>query len=613
MDSNFPAVLAHEKFVDRNPEIKAAGNLTNFGDTVADCLFISQIEPYGYVKRFLKQNIYPIGHSTQLPSRADDPCIGLTLCNGISSYPSEPVVNLIYPPEISKLEFIQNEIAEKNAYPNRMRAAPGLNLPPGATNYQKECDKELKPEDSVGDLLHYPPELMKFCNCKDYRIKIHRDYNEHFDPNRNFGDDHRTYFKDGRIMKNVMFESSLDEKFFPVAYGLEEYRQRNTSKLGESLEPNCDIGVALVDRNHVFGPKKEMSEPVEELLNWKAVENLKTRELLATIFRAISESAFNQFDKFLSICSYFDKAKNGRISVEDLKCACTDTRMPITTVQFMHLLNCCDLITATNTVDYMKFYKIINPDASLVPIDRKSFDQEMNAAAKRFNANKTSKKQQFQTNQLQQMYKRETCEPIEMNEENGRAPIDTVTKKIDAIMERVNTKKTTLHEINSNVAEINTKAFRTFGHPLIRSDHPPPNTHKIGDSTNYGDDSDAYACLYPSIYTQNGISKFDMLKSRSKGELFEIFKKVYPTFTMENFSSLYQMAAKQSCDCTVSVEGIKQCALPLSRPLHYSNYVNTHSINESKEYRKHFSSPALRHLNRATYKAQSLLSHILEI
>lgn len=57
------------------------------------------------------------------------------------------------------------------------------------------------------------------------------------------------------------------------------------------------------------------------------------------------------------------------------------------------------------------------------------------------------------------------------------------------------------------------------GVPTIRSDIPAPQIRRISDRTNYGDEANAYALLFPSVYSQKGVYERDFSKTRPKAEV----------------------------------------------------------------------------------------------
>lgn len=61
--------------------------------------------------------------------------------------------------------------------------------------------------------------------------------------------------------------------------------------------------------------------------------------------------------------------------------------------------------------------------------------------------------------------------------------------------------------------------YRTYGIPTIRTDIAPPRLRRISDRNNYGDESNAFGLLCPSIFTQNMVYERDIFKSRPKEEV----------------------------------------------------------------------------------------------
>lgn len=62
-------------------------------------------------------------------------------------------------------------------------------------------------------------------------------------------------------------------------------------------------------------------------------------------------------------------------------------------------------------------------------------------------------------------------------------------------------------------------AYRSYGIPTIRTDIAPPRFRRISDRNNYGDESNAYGLLCPSIFSQNMVYDRDIFKSRPKEEV----------------------------------------------------------------------------------------------
>ena len=61
--------------------------------------------------------------------------------------------------------------------------------------------------------------------------------------------------------------------------------------------------------------------------------------------------------------------------------------------------------------------------------------------------------------------------------------------------------------------------YRCYGIPTVRTDLPAPRIRRVDDRTNYGDESDAYGLVNPSIYSTHGVFEKDFLLPRPKDEV----------------------------------------------------------------------------------------------
>ncbi|KAM4705134.1 EF-hand domain-containing family member B [Rhinophrynus dorsalis] len=113
----------------------------------------------------------------------------------------------------------------------------------------------------------------------------------------------------------------------------------------------------------------------------------------------------------------------------------------------------------------------------------------------------------------------------------------------------------------TNLGKIGTKTltqfYRTYGIPTVRTDIAPPRIRRISDRNNYGDESNAYGLLSPSIFTQNMVFEKDFLKSRPKEEISQILHNTGITISPETFEQLWERASKSHPKGEVSVESIR--------------------------------------------------------
>lgn len=90
--------------------------------------------------------------------------------------------------------------------------------------------------------------------------------------------------------------------------------------------------------------------------------------------------------------------------------------------------------------------------------------------------------------------------------------------------------------------------YPVCGVPTIRSDTPAPRIRRISDRTNYGDEANAYALLFPSIFSQKGVYEGDFFKSRPKAEVQYIFSR---TFFLDKCNALTHGELESCIDCEI--------------------------------------------------------------
>lgn len=125
-----------------------------------------------------------------------------------------------------------------------------------------------------------------------------------------------------------------------------------------------------------------------------------------------------------------------------------------------------------------------------------------------------------------------------------------MTKQIDS---SALPQQTSSKAINATVGGIPTIGYHTFGVPTVRADLPAPIVKRVSDYTNYGDESDAFGLLYPSLYSSRGIYEKDFFVARSKENIMELFKNIDVEMDDAAFEYVWQRAEALS-DGKVSIE-----------------------------------------------------------
>ena len=102
-----------------------------------------------------------------------------------------------------------------------------------------------------------------------------------------------------------------------------------------------------------------------------------------------------------------------------------------------------------------------------------------------------------------------------------------------------------------------TRDWRRYGVPTVRSDIPAPRLRRVSDKVNYGDQADMYGLIHPSVYATRGIHERDFFKARSKAEIFDLFSKIGVKMNEEAFGKTWDKAKELSPAGEVSVESFR--------------------------------------------------------
>ena len=128
---------------------------------------------------------------------------------------------------------------------------------------------------------------------------------------------------------------------------------------------------------------------------------------------------------------------------------------------------------------------------------------------------------------------------IEYDPSKRKATPKLLSKQIDKSAAPI---KTSSQAIAATVGGISTREFPSFGVPTVRSDLPAPRVKRVSDYTNYGDESDAFGLLYPSVYSNRGVHERDFFVSRSEDEIKKIFTNIGVEMEDKVFEELWKRA-----------------------------------------------------------------------
>ena len=83
---------------------------------------------------------------------------------------------------------------------------------------------------------------------------------------------------------------------------------------------------------------------------------------------------------------------------------------------------------------------------------------------------------------------------------------------------------------------------RVFGCPTIRTDIPYKEKRSIADFNNYGDEPEAVDLLFPSTFTEMGITEYDFQVPRTREEIKVLFERIGYQYKIGKFNTMYNRA-----------------------------------------------------------------------
>lgn len=83
---------------------------------------------------------------------------------------------------------------------------------------------------------------------------------------------------------------------------------------------------------------------------------------------------------------------------------------------------------------------------------------------------------------------------------------------------------------------------RVFGTPTIRNDIPFKEKRSVADHQNYGDEPDAVDLLFPTTFTELGISEYEFSALRTKDEIKDLFSRIGYSYKIGKFNAMFNRA-----------------------------------------------------------------------
>ncbi|XP_013406172.1 EF-hand domain-containing family member B-like [Lingula anatina] len=548
------------KYRDRNPDISAAGKLTATGDSAYQCLTppARPLSPES-VRRFRATLRPDAGKPSVFYGKAYDPHLrwAADMTHGLVAQPSIAAGKLLNPQPLTLFKYKLNQKKEQ-LYASHRRG------PLGKSHDQKPGFPEGLDVDNVtfgilterdigaGILINpnkSPLQVEEESEVgRDLYRKSHRDYLVGESKDRKYAPPNYGKMKlygvptphdntGGLTKKSLkwLHELQSEKAAKIVSKRVDDFRERTEPQLGQVHDPIKDT--LRVPSDHTFGILvKPDTYGAGDLMHGRVPGEYlrgkdRQRGVLAAIRQHLKKANYHSFENLLHAFKFYDKDGTGKIDINNLHEVCAQFNLPVEPELLVQLMDCCDA-NKDGFIDYVEFANFLNWKDKLPS----GFPDKKDETAHTSNA---------------------VVEDKDLVPKSPQSRASTPRRLQKQIDDAITQQKTSSSVISAVVGGLSTKDYRSYGVPTIRSDIPVPRIRRIDDTKNYGDESDAYGLLNPSIYSVQGVHEKDFLLPRPKEEIKEIFTNIGVKMTLDTFDDLWKMASQRHPKGHVSVESFR--------------------------------------------------------
>ncbi|KAJ8320714.1 hypothetical protein KUTeg_002358 [Tegillarca granosa] len=230
----------------------------------------------------------------------------------------------------------------------------------------------------------------------------------------------------------------------------------------------------------------------------------------------------------------------GKIDVNDLREACIQYHLPVEPELLEQLMDACD-VNRDGCIDYLEFSNFLNWKDKMPSGFPQKTETNLELIKENTNIESTSRLAS-------------DADLVRRTPQSAESTPRRLQKQID---KAIGDHRTSSSMINAVIGGVNTQDYRRYGVPTVRSDLPAPRIKRVDDRKNYGDESDAYGLVNPSLFSRHNVYEKDFLLPRTKEEIMEIFTSIGTRMTRENLEQLYDTAAQLHPKGFVSVESFR--------------------------------------------------------
>ncbi|KAL8617479.1 hypothetical protein ACOMHN_048117 [Nucella lapillus] len=572
-----PNIQSHSiydgKYKDWSPAVRAAGKLTASGDTAAGCLKPKQERPDSpeIIRRFRGTFRPDAGKKTVFYGKTYDPHLKWAeeMRHGVNTHPSFTAGEIVGP---QPKTLYQQKIVDRKEkhYASHVRAPLGVShnqtpgLPKGLNRVHFTFGIPTELDAGAGGLINpnktYAQVEDESAEAHDKYVFSHKDYymsekvnrsytNPEFSPNNRFGKP-TPHDVSGKMVRNTLkwtYETEKDKAAKIVSKRVDDFREKTQPQLGQVHDPIKDT--LNVGPDHIFGILLKPDEyGAGDLLHSRIPGTYlrgrdQQRGLVAAMRQQLKKLNYHTFPDLIRAFRFYDKEGKGKVDIEDLREACRKFALPVDVWLLEQVFDYCDA-DRDGQINYLEFANFLNWKEKLPSgfADIPYMEQTKEPATDLKTGERTELVQQGDLKQ--RTPQSAECTPRRLQ------------KQIDRSIGNHHTSASMINAVVGPVG-IDSRNYRTYGVPTIRSDLAPPRVRRIDDRQNYGDESNAYGLTNPSIYSQRGVYEKDLLIPRSLDEIREIFCSVGVQMTGETLETIYRQVAAEHPKGHVSVEAFR--------------------------------------------------------
>uniref|UniRef100_A0A8C9TDW8 EF-hand domain-containing protein n=1 Tax=Scleropages formosus TaxID=113540 RepID=A0A8C9TDW8_SCLFO len=553
------------RVIDRFPDIRAAGKALPTEDRSQG--FLQEVTPRPVtppvIKKFLNTTRPEPGKIRVFYGKADDPDVASALIHGLRTKGSTPGGLVINPKPKTlyqqKWQQLQEAVyfSSKNA-PLERSHDQSAGLPKGLDTERTTFGVKSVQFINAGEIVN-PTKTVEQVEKEaeeghQLYIKSHNAYfvGERVDRKYNWsriGKDHRfgvptPNYSDGRKAAGSLqwLAGLIDGKL--VSKQCDDFRERTQPQIGKVHDPIADT--MNVPENHTFGILfRTDGFGVGDLLNSPLTADYtsdpdKWWSLVTAVRQDLKKANFNKFSALLQTFSRYDKSGQGFIDKKDLHNVCLQFNLDLNTPVLESLVEFCE-DSKDGQINFMEFTNVLNWKKE-IPAE---LVEQIRAKAAATGDTEVS------LEALGEPRKLEHPKPVDV------ASGPKATRILPQPKTAVHHAVTSSPLIQGVVGGPSTANVRTYGIPTVRTDLTAPQIKRIGDWTNYGDQSTAYGLLYPTRSSLKGVYEEHYLASRTREEIAQIFRSADVTIHDELFEEAWKLASMRHPKGEVCVESFR--------------------------------------------------------